>query len=81
MRYIQEIKKYIKLSHIKTIDILKKGEPEKIMVVYASSFDQMMEADDNEYISGIQDIKYNLGSLDDLKLELEKFLHENEKMI
>ena len=51
------------------------------MVVYGSSFDQMMEADDNEYVSGIQDIKYNLGSLEDLKLELKKFLYENERMI
>lgn len=78
-QYIQKIKKYIKLSHIKTIDIIKKGEPEKKMEVYGSSFDQMMEADDTEYVSGIQDIKYNLESFDDLKLELEKFLYENEK--
>ena len=47
------------------------------MVVYGSDFDKMMETDDNEYITGIHDIKYDLNALENLKSELEKFLYEN----
>ena len=80
--YIKEIKEYIKKSHMKTVDIIKLKEnvPEKNMVVfYGLDFEQKTKVYNNEYddeyITGIHDIKYELNALENLKLELEKFLN------
>lgn len=71
-----QIKEYIKLSHTKTIEILKpkNNEIEKRLVVYGSDFDQITKLDDNQYISGVHDIEYDTDGFDNLKRELKNFI-------